>query len=92
MLLKIFRTTILTSALLCTPAIAQAATLTTESSQSITFRNTVNRDLGQQLQTALDQARGDIPGAAVAIISPKGNWFGASGVADIATGRQWQYY
>lgn len=54
MLLKIFRTTILTSALLCTPAIAQAATLTTESSQSITFRNTVNRDLGQQLQTALD--------------------------------------
>ncbi|BAB74355.1 serine hydrolase domain-containing protein [Anabaena sp. FACHB-709] len=90
MLLKIFRTTILTSALLCTPAIAQAATLTTESSQSITFRNTVNRDLGQQLQTALDQARGDIPGAAVAIISPKGNWFGASGVADIATGRQLQ--
>ncbi|MBD2252791.1 serine hydrolase domain-containing protein [Nostoc parmelioides] len=87
MLLKIIRITILTSAILFTPAIAQAATLTTESSQSITFRNTVNRDLEQQLQTALDQARGDIPGAAVAIISPKGNWFGASGVADIATGR-----
>ncbi|MGH1396236.1 MAG: serine hydrolase domain-containing protein [Trichormus sp.] len=77
MLLKIIRITILTSALLFTPAIAQAATLT----------NTADRDLRQQLQTALDQARGDIPGAAVAIISPKGNWFGASGVADIATGR-----
>jgi D-alanyl-D-alanine carboxypeptidase len=77
MLLKILCTTILTSALLFTPAIAQAATLT----------NTADRDLRQQLQTALDQARGDIPGAAVAIISPKGNWFGASGVADLATGK-----
>jgi D-alanyl-D-alanine carboxypeptidase len=77
MLLKILRTTILASAILFTPAIAQAAT----------FTNTADRDLRQQLQTALDQARGDIPGAAVAIISPKGNWFGASGVADLATGR-----
>jgi D-alanyl-D-alanine carboxypeptidase len=77
MLLKIIRITILASSLLFTPAIAQAAT----------FTNTADRDLRQQLQTALDQARGDIPGAAVAIISPKGNWFGASGVADLATGR-----
>jgi D-alanyl-D-alanine carboxypeptidase len=87
MLLKILRTTILASAILFTPAIAQGATLTSQSNQSITFRNTVDRDLRQQLQTALDQARGDIPGASVAIISPKGNWFGASGVADLATGR-----
>ncbi|WP_414575209.1 hypothetical protein [Anabaena sp. CCY 9402-a] len=54
MLSKIFRTTILTSALLFAPAIsyternaiAQAATLTTESSQSITLTNPVNKDLG----------------------------------------------
>ncbi|MDB9374143.1 serine hydrolase domain-containing protein [Nodularia sphaerocarpa] len=79
MLGRIIRTTIVTSALLFAPAIAQAANLGSISSP-------VNQDLAQQLQTALDQARGDIPGASVAIISPEGTWFGSSGVSNLATG------
>lgn len=47
--------------------------------------STLNADLIEKLETALDNSlTSDIPGAAVAIISPNGNWFGASGIADLA--------
>ena len=37
------------------------------------------------LETALDVTRApEVPGAAVAILSPDGDWFGASGVSDLA--------
>ncbi|MBG1258443.1 serine hydrolase domain-containing protein [Nostoc commune] len=92
MFFKILPTTILTSALLFTPA----ATLLTGSifspalSVTLAVDSPVNQDLAEQLEASLDQARGNIPGAAVAIISPKGTWFGASGVADITTNTKLQ--
>ncbi|WP_228059944.1 serine hydrolase [Plectonema radiosum] len=45
---------------------------------------TLEPELQQQLQDALNGTRvEDVPGAAVAIVSPFGSWFGASGVASI---------
>jgi D-alanyl-D-alanine carboxypeptidase len=48
--------------------------------------NAVSDELAPQLQAALDQSLGDIPGASVAIVSPKGTWFGVSGLANLETG------
>ncbi|MCC5625768.1 serine hydrolase [Nostoc sp. CHAB 5715] len=99
MFFRILSTTLLSSTLLFAPAIAKAATLGTGSSSSSALSVTlavdslpspVEQNLAEQLQASLDQARGSIPGAAVAIISPKGTWFGASGVADIATNTKLQ--
>lgn len=45
---------------------------------------TLEEEFEQQLQNALDGTRAaEIPGAAVAIVSPFGSWFGASGVANL---------
>jgi CubicO group peptidase (beta-lactamase class C family) len=45
---------------------------------------TLEPELQQQLNDALDGTRvEDVPGAAVAIVSPLGSWFGASGVANV---------
>ncbi|BAY81652.1 hypothetical protein NIES267_11290 [Calothrix parasitica NIES-267] len=45
---------------------------------------TLEPELQQQLNDALDGTRvEDVPGAAVAIVSPFGSWFGASGVANL---------
>lgn len=42
-------------------------------------------DLIQALDVALKDTRtSEVPGAAAAILSPAGNWFGASGVSDVA--------
>lgn len=47
--------------------------------------STLNSDLITALENALDVSlTEDIPGAAIAIVSPNGNWFGASGIADLA--------
>jgi D-alanyl-D-alanine carboxypeptidase len=47
--------------------------------------STLNPDLITALENALDVSlTEDIPGAAVALVSPNGNWFGASGIADLA--------
>lgn len=89
MLFKILPTSILTSALLFAPAATLVTGSISSPALSVTLATNslpppVEQDLAKQLQTSLDQARGNIPGAAVAIISPKGTWFEASGVADIA--------
>ncbi|MCC5602094.1 serine hydrolase domain-containing protein [Nostoc favosum] len=95
MLFRILPTSILTSALLFAPAVTLVTGSISSPALSITLAtnslpSSVNQDLAEQLQASLDQARGNIPGAAVAIISPKVTWFGASGVADIATDTQLQ--
>ena len=44
----------------------------------------LGEELEQELQNALDGTRAaEIPGAVVAIVSPGGTWFGASGVANL---------
>ncbi|ACB52378.1 hypothetical protein cce_3030 [Crocosphaera subtropica ATCC 51142] len=45
---------------------------------------TLEDELQQQLQTALDGTRTpEVPGAVVAIVAPFGSWYGTSGVADL---------
>ncbi len=46
-------------------------------------------ELAQKLQTALDSAVSDegVPGAVMAVETPKGVWIGAAGKADLSTGR-----
>ena len=45
---------------------------------------TLENELIQQLETNLDATRApEVPGAAVAVVSPFGSWFGASGVASL---------
>jgi CubicO group peptidase (beta-lactamase class C family) len=47
---------------------------------------TLEPALQRTLQQALDGTReADVPGATIAIVSPAGSWFGASGVANIQT-------
>ncbi|GFE67444.1 serine hydrolase [Chroococcus sp. FPU101] len=64
------------------------ASFTGTSVNSYEVTNTVSDDLDAQLQNALDQALDDIPGAAVAIVSPRGTWFGASGASNLQTGTE----
>ena len=45
---------------------------------------TLESDLVRQLEANLDDTRApEVPGAAVAVVSPFGSWFGASGVANL---------
>lgn len=53
---------------------------------NLTNNSTVSDDLAVRLQRKLDDNRGQTPGATVGITSPLGNWFGASGFADLETG------
>lgn len=64
------------------------AALTGASVSSYAVTNPVSDSLELQLQNALDQSLGDIPGASVAIISPKGSWVGVSGVSNLQTGTE----
>jgi D-alanyl-D-alanine carboxypeptidase len=64
------------------------ASFTGTSVNSYEVTNTVSEDLDTQLQNALDQALGDIPGASVAIVSPRGTWLGVSGVSNLQTGTE----
>ena len=50
----------------------------------------VSRELAQKLQATLDQIVEDneFPGATVGIVTPKGMWFGASGVSNLETQEQ----
>ena len=68
----------------------------TASSDSITIRDTGERpvkpDLSPELTATLDATLdavrpSGVPGAAAAILSPSGDWFGASGIANIAENR-----
>jgi D-alanyl-D-alanine carboxypeptidase len=46
----------------------------------------IDFDQTRRLQTNLNLALGSVIGAAVGISSPKGDWFGASGIANLRTG------
>lgn len=64
------------------------ASLTGNPVSSYAVTNPVSDSLALQLQNALDQSLGDIPGASFAIISPKGSWVGVSGVSNLQTGTE----
>lgn len=64
------------------------AALTGDSVSSYAATNPVSDSLALQLQNALDQSLGDIPGASVEIISPKGSWVGVSRVSNLQTGTE----
>lgn len=52
---------------------------------SRSFPNTVSDELNQQLNLIFDQTTDDIPGAFMAIISPRGTWLGTSGFSQLET-------
>ncbi|MEM1367372.1 MAG: serine hydrolase [Cyanobacteria bacterium P01_H01_bin.15] len=65
---------------------AQGITLYISDSQ-----DTVSMQLPDRVITALDEALDanlpvEVPGAVVALLTPEGDWFGASGVSDLAAG------
>jgi D-alanyl-D-alanine carboxypeptidase len=62
------------------------ASLVNDSISSYPVTNPVDDELALQLQAALDNSLGGIPGASVAIISPQGSWIGVSGVSNLETG------
>ncbi|WP_413160460.1 serine hydrolase domain-containing protein [Capilliphycus salinus ALCB114379] len=50
---------------------------------SSSFENTVSDQLDEQLNLIFDETTDDIPGAFLAIISPRGTWLGTSGFSSL---------
>lgn len=62
------------------------ASITLSKTASAASLSPVSDELAHQLQATLDQNR-QTPGAAAGLITPQGSWFGASGVANLSTGK-----